>query len=844
MLLRKGKQQKEVKPITSEQYRKLFLFLSFFVPLEMMLMVFARSIVFPFGEDSFLYSDLYHQYFPFFVEFARKVRAGEGIFYSWNIGMGTNFYAIYAYYLASPLNWLVFLFPEKYLLEAVSYLVVFKVGLAGLTSYLFFSNRSKGDKSTRTGYCALLFSFCYAMSGYVAAYNISIMWMDCIVLAPLIVLGLERLVKEGKVGVYTFFLALSIFTNFYLSILICIFLVLYFFLLFSTEERKMGTIWRFTYSSLLAGGMAAIILVPVGAFMMIPSIDQMPFPKHLEFYFSIFKEFARHCMMLKTSGDNGIYPNLYCGTGVFLFLPLYVMNKEIPVKRKVAYLALILFFLLSFMTNILDYIWHGMNFPSGFPARQSFLYVLILLAMGYDCIMHIDSIRAKFLWISYAIAALFLVSVKMFFQSEGFHKWDWLITLVFVSAYVILLSVYVLKKSPKVIQWVAIVCYILVIVECSLNMSETSVMTRSREAYFTRTEDYKALCERNIKYDEEFQRVECYDTMTDCDYSLYGYPSGSAFSSMLNTNVGRLYRRLGLGHGKVFLSTKDATPFCYSLLNVGYMISKSDKAEIEYYQKVDEQNGLFLYRSKYSLPFGYVAPVGFDLTDQSNAIVQQNDLVKKLGVEEQLFLEETVDAYDDELSFVVGQEGRVFGVLQNGDVSGVVVNMDGKGFIGYGRIKWNNILDLGHLKEGQFVSVRKEYESEGQKPLSMRFFCINISTLEKAIANLNERRMSDVEINNTSVRGHLELDTPGRLIMTIPYDKGWSVFVNGIEREVETFGDAFYAFDLEAGSYDIEMHYFPSGLKLGIGISLFSLLIFALLIFCGKKSDCAFFMKI
>ena len=174
----KDKKQGKAKEITAKQYRKLFLFLSFFVPLEMMLMVFARSIVYPFGDECLLNSDLYHQYFPFFQEFVNKIRAGEGIFYSWNMAMGMNFYVVYAYYLASPLNWLAFLFPNEYLLEFVSYLVVFKVGLAGLTSYLFFVNRSREKDSVRAGYFALLFSFCYAMSGYVAAYVINIMWSD------------------------------------------------------------------------------------------------------------------------------------------------------------------------------------------------------------------------------------------------------------------------------------------------------------------------------------------------------------------------------------------------------------------------------------------------------------------------------------------------------------------------------------------------------------------------------------------------------------------------------------------------------------------------------------------
>ena len=46
------------------------------------------------------------QYAPFFAEFRHKLADGGSLLYSWNVGMGVNFAALYAYYLASPLNWL------------------------------------------------------------------------------------------------------------------------------------------------------------------------------------------------------------------------------------------------------------------------------------------------------------------------------------------------------------------------------------------------------------------------------------------------------------------------------------------------------------------------------------------------------------------------------------------------------------------------------------------------------------------------------------------------------------------------------------------------------------------
>lgn len=169
--------------------------LAFFVPAFIMLVLFIIRGIYPFGDRSFLFSDMYHQYMPFLSEFVHKIKAGEGLFYSYNVGIGSNFLALYVYYLASPFNWLVFLLPEGLIMEFMSYLVILRIGLMGLTFSIYLRKVfGKEDPA------ALLFSTAYALSGYLAAYNWNVMWLDCLILLPLILLGAERLVREGKWG--------------------------------------------------------------------------------------------------------------------------------------------------------------------------------------------------------------------------------------------------------------------------------------------------------------------------------------------------------------------------------------------------------------------------------------------------------------------------------------------------------------------------------------------------------------------------------------------------------------------------------------------------------------------
>ena len=199
------------------------LWAAFCVPVLVMIVVFIQRGIFPFGEQSFLRTDMYHQYAPFFSEFQHKLSQGGSLLYSWDIGMGVNFSALYAYYLASPLNWFLVLCPKGLVIEFMTYSIVLKIGLSGL-SFAWYLRKHCDRDDFGVGF----FGIFYALSGYMAAYSWNIMWLDCILLFPLIMLGLERLVEEKKGLLYGVTLGVSILSNYYISIMTCIFMVIYF----------------------------------------------------------------------------------------------------------------------------------------------------------------------------------------------------------------------------------------------------------------------------------------------------------------------------------------------------------------------------------------------------------------------------------------------------------------------------------------------------------------------------------------------------------------------------------------------------------------------------------------
>ena len=96
------------------------------------------SGIYPFGDKSILRMDLIHQYAPFLSLFRDKLKNGESLLYSFDIGMGINFLALYVYYLASPLNLILVFVSGKFLIEAITALILIKVGACGLFMGVLF----------------------------------------------------------------------------------------------------------------------------------------------------------------------------------------------------------------------------------------------------------------------------------------------------------------------------------------------------------------------------------------------------------------------------------------------------------------------------------------------------------------------------------------------------------------------------------------------------------------------------------------------------------------------------------------------------------------------------------
>lgn len=915
--------------------------ITFGIPFLVSVLICAGCGIYPFGENCILHVDMYHQYCPFFMELHEKLTTGGSLFFSWNLGLGSDFLSTFAYYLASPLNWFVVFVPKEFVIEYMTFITWIKIALGGMFFFWFLRERfsivdKDGSYHVHSALSALVFSTAYAFSGFVAAYSWNIMWMDAVALAPLIIMGLEQLVKKKKVMIYYISLSVAILSNFYISLIICIFLVLYFGVLLlenitkeemnsyknnpncyeerisknenyceeiknsyenntnsceeirsnsknnenyseevknsyenntdSCEEISNSTIskpskskfreifsicFRFAWYSLLAGGTGAILLIPEAIMLSYSASGDGGFPESMEWYYGLKEGFLRLSFITEpytTGGEH--WPNIYCGIFTVFLVLLYFLNKQIGWKQKVLRGSLLLLLFVSFANNYLDFIWHGLRFPNSLPGRQSFLFIFMMLTMGYECWLKRKGNHV----IHYVVAVLpcFGFLGYHFATAEG-AEWieitselSLLLSMIFLAGYFLLLLC--LRFGKQKIRFALYgALFGLAIAEIIVSMAVTGFYSLSRNAYLQKMQDYEillALAELDAKEEiplgqEVFYRVEDTERKTKNDDCLYGYPSTTIFSSLMNIEVSHFYQSMYMEGGKNYYCYNGATPLPSAMLSVRYMLSDNADGENALRHIVAQSGGYYLYENNYCLPLGFVMQEEV-ITSWENSKTDRlesiNSLSRALEAEDEMltFVEVNKEVESGRTVLTVLEDGFYYANAISCNADSLTVSVDGEASTRFGKTTHRYLFEFGECKAGEEIVITNSKNSA----VDFDVYKLDLDALEQAFTVLNEQTMTLTSHTDTSLSGMITVKEAGRLVLSIPYEEGWTLFVNGKETKAEALKETFLSVCLEEGTHEISLSYRTPGFDIGVRISAVcvGLFIFSVMIRRRKAS--------
>lgn len=860
------------------------LLLAFFLPAVILLAVFFCYGIYPVGDKMVLAHDMWHQYYPFFVDFRRKLLEGNSMLYSWTSGLGMNYPGLYAYYLASPIYLLSVFVPEAFLPEFFLLAVLVKVGCCGLFFAVFLKVVFR-----RCDLTAVAFSLLYALSSFVAGYYWNIIWLDTVALLPLVVAGTIALLRDRRWRLYVTSLFFAVWCNYYISFFVCIFVALTFVGYticywdgFKGFFRRLGSIAGCT---VLALGMTAVLMIPTYLSLQNTHSAVNKFPTGFSINIGQTQDWAGVLDALRQITSNLLplttptamtgLPNIYCGFCAVFFGVIFCLNGKFRLRERIFAALLLVFFTVSFIFRQLDYVWHGFHFPNMLPYRFSFLYSFVLLTMAYRAFARRKDIR---LW--QAIAAL-VVAAGIAFCGYGISDNLSLVAAGVLAAVCFVLVV--LTRYTRMPQLCAVgVLLLLCIGEASvcayLGVDEAG--TSNRNIYPRDGAAVKELLEEIDKNEEggtDLYRTEVSSYQTLNDASLLGYRGVSVFSSTANEAISNFTLRLGIASwpGSNRYEYLESSPFTNLMLNVKYIIDREGNTlDPDYTRTIAASGDVLCHKNTAYLPMGFVMRediLNYDVTASLRfPMTEQNDLFSlATGISDALYkpIEPSALQCGENCTLKAGAGANVYNYntenasqstkltftytfdeptlfclyFQSSGINEIDISANGAP-LATRNVKVGSILCLGSYDAGDVVEVSCTAEEEkASGRISLQAGSFNTDAFDRGYEMLSRSTMDADKITDTCVCGTIDVQEDGLFYTSIPYEDGWTATLDGETVEITPVGGAFIAFPITAGEHTVALSFTPPGFLPGLVISsvCFAVYVVLLVVTARKKRTAA-----
>ncbi len=576
------------KPSLLDRFRAIrreygYICLGAAIPALLFFILYLGRGMYPFGNGTVLVLDLNGQYVYFFEHLRNCVLEGDSLLYSWERAMGGEFLGMYAYYIASPLSYLICLFPPERTQEFLLVMFMLKAAICGGTM-AFYLHKHAVKKNKLT---VITFSVMYALSAYCVVYQSNTMWIDAVMWLPLVVYGIEQIVKHGKYKVFVIFLALTLMSNFYIGYMVCIFVMLYYFYyMFAHSDggvNNPNNERNHFLKSFIRIGFFSAIAVAIAAVIILGAYYSLQFGKNeftdpsweINMKFELFDLLFK---FLPTSYDtvriDGL-PWLYCGLLVVILAPLFFCSKKFTLREKIGSGALIVILLLSMMITVTDLVWHGFQKPQWLNARFSFVFCFFIIYIAFRVFDQAENIKPVHLALVSSFIFFYVVILQNFSDefkqklvdlSYGPNEEDFMVhpfatILLTVICLVVYISVVAVMGKAKNKDLVSAVLLVIVCGELFFS-SYVSVQDFDKDVGFTSYQSYN-------DYQIMFRPIT--ETITE-DYDTSFYRFEKTYHRKLNDNMALDIR--GLSNSTSTLN-KDTINF---LQYLGYY-SKSHKSQ-------------------------------------------------------------------------------------------------------------------------------------------------------------------------------------------------------------------------------------------------------------------------
>lgn len=860
------------------------MWISFLIPALILLASYFIFGVWPFGNESVLSLDLNGQYVYYYDHMYDVLYGGESVFYSWNRNLSGEWMGIIGYYLGSPFNFIVWAFPRNAILEGLLTMMCVKAGAIGLAMSVYLSRAKRFSKLT-----TIIFSICYALCSYTVVQIMNPMWLDGVMILPIICLGIERFVDRGRFRLLAFAWVYGFVTCFYIGYMLAIFSIIYFmlYMVITRDEEAREHFFKKAFQILGLG----ITAVMISAFMLIPVYESLSYGK-FEFStpdYSLKDNFPLIELLdklLPNSYDTvrmtGL-PFIYCGIITVLMLPAYFFHGKIPRTERIGYAAVMLILIISMYIRPVDMMWHGGQLPNWLPYRYSFMLSFLMIVCAATAFERLKEVNTKVLGgtcLAWLAIMVYQESMDNYVAdlNNGRDTLDNFSTILPAIIILFTVTVFVVQLKDKLnfdlrcrrTRMFSVILIAVISGEALYNtvgqisMQDTDITFSNHDTYVDYIPKLRETVNEIKEQDDGFYRIEKYFFRTVNDPAAVNMYGLSHSSSTLNAKPIELLKRLGFTARSHYTRYSGATLITSSLFGVKYELSTSGNDPIN----VRHGEEITVTENEYALPICYIGNsdiLDLELT-QYDPFTAQTELLNTLIGQHYQYYDRIYDldmnaknltqstTTDQHHSFKVITAGEtasltyVFTVPRTGMLYmylpstyerkvSLTVNGVSKG--NYFENDNNNMKELGEFNEGDEVTVLLTLTKDNLYFREAEFAVVSEDAVKYGLNMLLDMNNDTVctKTSATSVRTEVNCAEDCALLTTIPDEKGWTVYVDGKKTEYEVAMGALIAVPLTAGAHTVEMKFVTAGYPAAVIISIAGVIILAAAIILWLKRN-------
>ncbi|MGM0213862.1 YfhO family protein [Enterococcus sp. AZ109] len=821
---------------------------SFFVPFSIMLLIWYSLAIAPFGNNNLLVSDIGTQYLEFMSLFKRFFDEGISL-YSFSNGIGGSIEALSGYYLISPYNLICLFFKDENLPIALIWIITAKIATMGSTMYFYLGKHFKQIR-----FSTIIFSTSYSLCGFVVAYSLNFMWLDALILLPLVTLGLEKLWRKETGSLYGITLFATIGTNYYLGYMVCLYAVIYSIYLYwlanpTRDAWRLKILWqewrKFLIVSFLAGIATSFILLPslVGMLRTAKTnFDPQSFVLAPRFAFSAFGELGIGTYQFEARLQH--LPTMYSGILMILLFISYFFCQRISIRERRGTIVLMLALFLSFIIQLVNTVWHMFQSPAGFPYRNVFIFSFLIIRFAYaawlQLLEHSNTgviiRRSAFLFSIVLLVAQASLNMEKSLTGQWFIKNElpknftylWY-SIALIWTYTVL--IYFLQKRNY--RWLLVLIAGITFCELGFNYQQAlkAVPFGSQKNFAEFYDNQSALIDElnasptlwriNEKTDQKSSGFSiAYNSYNDS--FLYNFADISSYTSTLEKDVLDTLVDLGIYSRNVRRFTYvDENSVLNLLLNVRYSIKPQ---AIPNHVLLKEAHGMYVYENPEALGMGLLIENDQVRLKKGKVIENQENILQSLKKQEKHYFQPAKtepSTNSNTLKLQTSETGELFMYLpkvQWKNVDQLLIN--GKKHSAAIGIQTNQLFNLGHFNAGETVKV----ELKGTKEFN--FEQAEIATLEDATFNQLLIDKNTLAIDLKSYRddqlyGEVTVDKDSQsLYLSIPYDNAWQVYIDQEKVPTQKVFGSFLSVRVPKGKHQLRLVYQPQSTVVGGTVSI------------------------